>query len=51
MNWTEDPFDEETWVGGLNFFAPESFLTKDGRRVMWAWFLTEDVDVHPTGVQ
>jgi len=26
MNWT-----------GWNFFAPESLLTKDGRRVMWAW--------------
>jgi beta-fructofuranosidase len=27
-------------MGGLSkrFFAPESLLTKDGRRVMWAWF-------------
>ena len=27
-----------SWNGN-NFFAPESVLTKDGRRVMWAWLL------------
>jgi sucrose-6-phosphate hydrolase SacC (GH32 family) len=27
--------------GGLEFFAPESLLTRDGRRVMWAWCITE----------
>ncbi len=32
-----------------NFFAPESLLTKDGRRVMWAWLTHEGL--HPTGVQ
>ena len=32
-------------MGGLSnrFFAPESLLTKDGRRVMWAWFLGGEV--------
>jgi sucrose-6-phosphate hydrolase SacC (GH32 family) len=27
-----------SWNGN-NFFAPESVLTKDGRRVMWAWMM------------
>jgi sucrose-6-phosphate hydrolase SacC (GH32 family) len=27
-----------SWNGN-NFFAPESVLTKDGRRVMWAWIM------------
>lgn len=27
-----------SWNGN-NFFAPESVLTKDGRRVMWAWLM------------
>jgi beta-fructofuranosidase len=27
-----------SWNGN-NFFAPESLLTKDGRRVMWAWMM------------
>jgi beta-fructofuranosidase len=31
------------------FFAPESMLTRDGRRVMWAWLLR--VPAAPTGVQ
>ena len=37
-----------SWNGN-NFFAPESMLTKDGRRVMWAWLL--GLPVAPTGVQ
>jgi len=37
-----------SWNGN-NFFAPESVLTKDGRRVMWAWLL--DLPVAPCGVQ
>ncbi|KAB2641610.1 MAG: glycoside hydrolase family 32 protein [Verrucomicrobia bacterium] len=37
-----------TW-NGRNFFAPESVLTKDKRRVMWAWIM--DWPVVPTGVQ
>ncbi|MBC8372398.1 MAG: glycoside hydrolase family 32 protein, partial [Planctomycetes bacterium] len=30
------------------YFAPESMLTKDGRRVMWAWLMMKTA---PTGVQ
>jgi len=32
--------EQHALMGGLSkrFFAPESLLTKDGRRVMWAWF-------------
>ena len=32
-------------MGGLSnrFFAPESLLTKDGRRVMWAWFFGGEI--------
>jgi len=37
-----------SWNGN-NFFAPESVLAKDGRRVMWAWLL--NVPVAPCGVQ
>lgn len=40
MNWKRD----EQRVYGLfhrtDFFAPESVLTPDGRRVMWAWLTT-----------
>lgn len=35
--------------GGNQFFAPESVLTRDGRRVMWAWLL--NMPIAPTGVQ
>jgi len=35
--------------GGNQFFAPESMLTRDGRRVMWAWLLR--MPIAPTGVQ
>ena len=34
---------------GNMFFAPESVLTRDGRRVMWAWLL--NAPVAPTGMQ
>jgi sucrose-6-phosphate hydrolase SacC (GH32 family) len=37
-----------SWNGN-NYFAPESVLTKDGRRVMWAWIM--DLPISPTGVQ
>jgi sucrose-6-phosphate hydrolase SacC (GH32 family) len=37
-----------SWNGN-NFFAPESVLTKDGRRVMWAWLL--NLPVAPCGIQ
>jgi beta-fructofuranosidase len=35
--------------GGNQFFAPESVLTRDGRRVMWAWLM--NLPIEPTGVQ
>lgn len=35
--------------GGNMFFAPESMLTRDGRRIMWAWLL--NVPAAPTGIQ
>jgi len=37
-----------SWNGN-NYFAPESVLTKDGRRVMWAWIM--NLPIAPTGVQ
>ena len=45
MNWVTT-----NWEGkkGLVYFAPESMLAEDGRRVMWTWLIT---DVNPTGVQ
>jgi len=41
MNWRRD--DQDFNALGLqsrDFFAPESLLTADGRRVMWAWLAT-----------
>ena len=39
MNWRrEDQFLYGAWR--VDFFAPESLLTPDGRRVMWAWLAT-----------
>jgi sucrose-6-phosphate hydrolase SacC (GH32 family) len=37
-----------SWNGN-HFFAPESVLSKDGRRVMWAWLL--NLPVAPCGIQ
>ena len=37
-----------SWNGN-HFFAPESILSKDGRRVMWAWLV--NMPIAPTGVQ
>ncbi|HOD81016.1 MAG: Levanase precursor [Planctomycetes bacterium ADurb.Bin126] len=37
-----------SWNGN-HFFAPESMLTRDGRRVMWAWMI--GWPLNPTGVQ
>jgi len=37
-----------SWNGN-QFFAPESILTRDGRRVMWAWIM--NLPIAPTGVQ
>jgi sucrose-6-phosphate hydrolase SacC (GH32 family) len=41
MNWRRDEqslFGPPAWR--VDFFAPESVLTPDGRRVMWAWLAT-----------
>jgi len=41
MNWRRDEqslFGPPPWR--VDFFAPESLLTPDGRRVMWAWCAT-----------
>jgi sucrose-6-phosphate hydrolase SacC (GH32 family) len=43
MNWRRDDqsfFGAPPWR--VDFFAPESLLTPDGRRVMWAWCATLD---------
>jgi beta-fructofuranosidase len=37
-----------SWDGN-NYFAPESVLSKDGRRIMWAWLL--NLPIAPCGVQ
>ena len=34
---------------GRHFFAPESIVTRDGRRVMWAWLVGSPIA--PSGVQ
>jgi hypothetical protein len=36
MNWSQETGANVYGHGG-EFFAPESLLTPDGRRVMWAW--------------
>ena len=44
MNWRTND-----WEGlQMTIFAPESMLTPDGRRVMWAWMI---LDGAPTGIQ
>jgi sucrose-6-phosphate hydrolase SacC (GH32 family) len=43
MNWRRESqslFGCASWR--VDFFAPESLLTPDGRRVMWAWLATVD---------
>ena len=40
MNWRSDDQDTDSPKEYRNFFAPESLLTADGRRVMWAWLTT-----------
>ena len=46
MNWINTNWEGEP--EGLVYFAPESMLVADGRRVMWAWLITE---LEPTGIQ
>ncbi len=45
MNWTDTNWED---FGNLSYFAPESMISEDGRRVMYTWLIT---DVKPTGVQ
>ena len=42
MNWAEDGPRQ-------GYFAPESLLTRDGRRVVWAWI--RGMELSPKGVQ
>lgn len=46
MNWVNTNWEGDP--GGLVYFAPESMLAEDGRRVMWAWLIT---DQEPSGIQ
>jgi len=49
MNWRrEDQKFEEPW---RDFFAPESVLTPDGRRVMWAWLCTLNPAINAKTIQ
>lgn len=40
MNWSKGEVEREHRHGG-DVFAPESLLTPDGRRVMWAWLFAQ----------
>ncbi|MHC4425902.1 MAG: glycoside hydrolase family 32 protein [Planctomycetota bacterium] len=40
MNWPHEGQDLDRGMSLRDFFAPESVLTPDGRRVMWAWLAT-----------
>jgi sucrose-6-phosphate hydrolase SacC (GH32 family) len=44
MNWINTDEEDESLI----YFAPESVLAPDGRRVMWAWLITK---ASPTGIQ
>jgi beta-fructofuranosidase len=39
MNWVKTDF--KNGPSGLVYFAPESMIAEDGRRVMWAWLITK----------
>jgi sucrose-6-phosphate hydrolase SacC (GH32 family) len=45
MNWKNTDWED---FSELVYFAPESMLSEDGRRVMWTWLIT---DVEPSAVQ
>jgi sucrose-6-phosphate hydrolase SacC (GH32 family) len=45
MNWKDTDWED---FSELVYFAPESMLSEDGRRVMWTWLIT---DVKPSAVQ
>ncbi|MDX1699266.1 MAG: glycoside hydrolase family 32 protein, partial [Melioribacteraceae bacterium] len=46
MNWVNT--DWENGPDGLVYFAPESMLAEDGRRIMWAWIIG---DIKPSAIQ
>jgi beta-fructofuranosidase len=46
MNWLNTNWEQNH--GGLIYFAPESMMAADGRRVMWAWLITT---ASPSGIQ
>ena len=50
MNWRSfgQPITNPVY---RDFFAPESVLTPDGRRVMWAWLATLDKEIDSKSVQ
>jgi sucrose-6-phosphate hydrolase SacC (GH32 family) len=47
MNWLNTDWEGEQ--PGLIYFAPESMLTRNGRRIMWAWLIADHLS--PTGIQ
>jgi sucrose-6-phosphate hydrolase SacC (GH32 family) len=50
MNWRRD---DQSFIDTeyRDFFAPESVLTPDGRRVMWAWLVTLDEKISEKTIQ
>jgi sucrose-6-phosphate hydrolase SacC (GH32 family) len=50
LNWRRD---EHEFINKAyrDFFAPESVLTPDGRRVMWAWLATLDEKINGKTIQ
>jgi len=49
MNWRRD---DQSFIrpGYGDFFAPESVLTPDGRRVMWAWLITDEPNIEKKSI-
>ena len=50
MNWRR-PDQGSTETDYRDFFAPESLLTPDGRRVMWAWLCTLEPPLDQKSIQ
>ncbi|NRB76940.1 MAG: glycoside hydrolase family 32 protein [Verrucomicrobiales bacterium] len=52
MNWRQEGQDlNNLGLQSRDIFAPESVLTPDGRRVMWAWSATADEALLPKSIQ
>ena len=49
MNWRREGQSDRSSI--MNFLAPESVLTSDGRRVMWAWLATLDEEIDGKTIQ